>query len=367
MARRRLTADLARELDQAARVTAEAELARVRAERDGYRKRYQAALAQIDRERERADSITALSSIRGKKTRPPARKKPARGAATVIALWSDWHCEELVDGATVGRRADGRYVNEYNLAVCRRRVAELTTRFATLLEHERRLVKIDRVVVWLGGDFISGAIHPDTADLAQLAPLEALRFAGERIREALDQVATMADEVLVVTNSGNHGRNTPDLRIGTEAANSLETHLYLAMAAAERNPRITWHVGKSYLNTIDLLEDYPVRFQHGHAIRGGGVGGITIPINKALAMWDKLRPAALTCGGHHHQFSWIRAARYIGNGSLIGYNAYATLNRLPWEAPSQTFVVVDHDRRDVTRAYPIFVDGDLTKPARSSA
>lgn len=359
MARRQtLTAQLARELEQRDRLTADAEIARLKSERDAWRKRYTAALAQIDRERERATAITTLAGVKGR--RPARRKtKPTKGGATVIALFSDWHVEETVDGATVGRRPDGRYINEYNLPICRRRVDELTTRFATLLEHERRLVKIDRLCIWLGGDFISGAIHPDTAELAALPPLQAIRFAGELIRGVLDELATMADEVLVVTNSGNHGRNTPDLRIGTEAANSLETHLYLGMAAAEQNPRIRWHVGEAYLNTIDLLDDYPVRFHHGHAIRGGGIGGITIPINKALAAWDKIRPAALTCGGHHHQFQWIRGARYVSNGSLIGYNAYATLNRLPFEPPSQTMIVVDHNRRDVTKAFPIFVDGDL--------
>lgn len=364
MARKKpLARDLAQALEHSDQLAADAELARVRAERDAYRSRYKAALAQIDRERDRANAITSLSSIRGKRPRR-ARQAATKGGATAIALFSDWHCEETVDGDTVGRWPDGRYINHYNLATCKRRVAELTARLATLLEHERRLVKIDRLVVWLGGDFISGAIHPDTAELAALSPLAAIRFAGELIRGTLDQLATMADQVVVVTNSGNHGRNTPDLRIGTEAANSLETHLYLAMAAAETNPRITWQVSESYLAYLELLDGYRVRFHHGHAVRGGGIGGIAVPLNKAIAAWDRVEPAALTCMGHHHQFQWLRAARSVCNGSLIGYSAYATLIKAAYEPPSQTLVIVDHDRREVTRAYPIFVDADLrTKPA----
>lgn len=363
--RRKLAAAVADDLAARAALEADATIARQRSEIAAWKNRYQAALRQLELEQRRADAIAAAAGAAAgprRKHRPPAKAKPA-GEATALLLLSDWHCEERVEGETVGRGPDGRWLNEYDLDVCDRRLAELAQRFAAMLEHERRLVAIRRVVVWLGGDFLTGAIHPDCAELAQLSPLAALRFAGERIRGILDHVATLADDVLVVTNSGNHGRNTPDLRIGTEAANSLETHLYTGLAAAERNPRITWNVGQAYLNTVEILPGFRVRFHHGHAVRysGGGVGGITIPINKSIAAWDRIEPVQLTVQGHYHQFQWLRSSRYICNASLIGHSAYATMVKAAFEPPSQTLAIVSHERNDVTRAYPLFVDGDLRR------
>lgn len=339
-------------LDEAGRLEADAEVARLRAEVASLKGRYTAALRRIDAERERATSLVELSGIKPKPMKKPAASK-AKNAATVIVALSDWHVEERVDPATVND------LNDFDLDVCDRRIQELAERFAHLLEHERQLVQVDRVVVWLGGDFISGHIHPDTAEMAQLAPLAATRWAGERIRGFLDMVAGMAREVVVVTSSGNHGRSTEKLRVGTELDHSFEHDLYLRQAAEERQRNIRWHVGGGYLNYLDL-GGFQVRFHHGHAIRyGGGVGGIAIPTAKAIAAWDRVEPADLTVFGHWHQFSWLRAGRYVSNGSLIGHSAYATRIKAAYEPPCQSFIVVDHGRQEVTSAKPIFCDRDL--------
>jgi hypothetical protein len=336
------------------RLQADAEIARLRSEVASLKARYKAALGQIDAERTRADAIAGLTGIKGKA--PPARKaKAAKGGATVIVALSDWHVEERVDPATVNG------LNDYDLEVADRRIAELAERFAALLEHERQLVTVDHVVVWLGGDFLSGHIHEDTAEMAQLAPLAATRWAGERIRGFLDMVAGMARRVTVATNSGNHGRSTPKLRVGTELDHSFEQDLYLRLAAEERQANVQWQVGTGYLNVVDL-DGFKVRFHHGHAVSyGGGVGGITIPTNKAIAAWDRIDRADLTVFGHWHQFSWLRSSRYVSNGSLIGHSAYATRIKASYEPPCQAFVVVDHGRREVTKALPLFCDRDLQR------
>jgi len=345
------------QLADADRLAADAEIAKLRSEVATLKARYKSALGQIDRERERADAIAGLAGIKAKGGRRAAGKRKVAGAATVIVGLSDWHVEERVDPATVNG------LNDYDLDVAERRIAELCERFATLLDHQRQLVKVPRVVVWLGGDFLSGHIHPDTAELAQLPPLAATRWAGERIRGFLDMVADMTDQVVVVTNSGNHGRSTEKLRVGTELDHSFEQHLYLTLAAAESRPNVQWQVGEGYLNVLDL-DGFKVRFHHGHAVSyGGGVGGITVPTNKAIAAWDRIERADLTMFGHWHQFSWLRAGRYVSNGSLIGHSAYATKIKASYEPPCQAFVVVDHKRHEVTAALPIFCDRDLQQRA----
>jgi hypothetical protein len=354
MAQKRLTDAVRDGVAEQTDLDRDAELARLRAEAAGLRSKYKASLERIDAERARADALAGLRGIEPHR----ARQKPTkakRHAATMVVLLSDWHVEERVDPATVNG------LNDYSLEVADLRIAELGERFRVMLEHERRLADIRRVVVWLGGDFLSGHIHDDTAELAQLAPLAATRWAGERIRGFLGAVADQADDVIVATNSGNHGRSTDKLRIGTEMEHSFEQHLYLTLAAGEARPNVFWQVGTGYLNVLDL-DGFRVRFHHGHAVRyQGGIGGIHVPLNKSIAAWDATLKADLTCLGHWHQFSWGRSGRYVSNGSVIGHSAYAVRIKAAYEPPCQACVVIDHERHETTKAFPLFCDRDLRK------
>jgi len=348
----RLTDEIEASLNADAMLLHDAELARLRAEAASLRSRYKAALSQIDRERERAD---ALLSLRGLKATSQPLTKSVKGAkhdATMIVLLSDIHCEETVRPETVNGR------NSYDLDVCQRRLDELQERFFTMLDHERQLVKIERVVLWFGGDLISGMIHPELAEENSLHPLAAVRWIGERLRGFLDTVADNAKEIVVATSCGNHGRTTEKLRTN-ETDTSYEHHLYLTMRAAETRRNVRWQIGEGHLNYLDL-DGFRIRFCHGHAVRyQGGIGGIHVPLNKAIAAWDATERADLTCLGHWHQFSWSRAGRYVSNGSMIGHSAYSVRIKATYEPPCQAAIVIDHGRKEVTRAYPLFCDRDL--------
>jgi len=354
MAEKRLTDAVREAVAEQPDLDRDAELARLRAEAAGLRSKYKAALGRIDAERARAD---AMAGLRGIAPHRPSGKprKATRHLATMVVLLSDWHVEERVDPDTVNG------LNDYSLEVADKRIAELRERLRVMLEHERRLADIRRVVLWLGGDFLSGHIHDDTAELAQLAPLAATRWAGERIRGFLDDVADQADEVIVATNSGNHGRSTEKLRVGTEMEHSFEQHLYLTLAGAEQRKNVRWQVGTGYLNVLDL-DGFRVRCHHGHAVRyQGGIGGIHVPLAKSIAAWDATLRADLTVLGHWHQFSWGRSGRYVSNGSLIGHSAYAVRIKAAYEPPCQACVVIDHERHEATKAFPLFCDRDLRK------
>lgn len=355
MARKEIvTAAIDEAVASAAQIAADAELARLRAESAAHQKRYKAALAEIDRQRERADALVSLQGIVGKS---PAMKphKALKHTATMVVLLSDIHCEEVVRPETVNG------LNTFDLDVCEARLGELQQRFHAMLEHERQLARVDRVVVWLGGDLISGMIHPELAEENSLHPLAAIRWIGERLRGFIDAVADNAREVVVATNCGNHGRTTEKLRTN-EADTSYEHHLYLTMRAAEKRKNVRWQVGEGHLNYVDL-DGFRIRFCHGHAVRyQGGIGGIHVPLNKAIAAWDVSDRADLTCIGHWHQFSWSRIGRYVTNGSVVGHSAYAVRIKVPGaEAPCQAAIVIDHKRREVTKAYPLFCDRDLRK------
>ena len=353
MARPKLINDVLERAATAEQLQADAEAARLRAELASYQKRYKAALAQIDAERERADALVALKGLPSRKALTKS-VKGTKHAGTMVGLLSDIHCEEVVRPETVNG------LNAFDLDVCQSRLDELQGRFFAMLEHERQLAKIDRVVVWLGGDLISGMIHPELAEENALHPLAAIRWIGERLRGFLDAVADNVREVVVATSCGNHGRTTEKLRTN-EADTSYEHHLYLTMRAAETRKNIAWQIGEGHLNYLDL-DGFRIRFCHGHAVRyQGGIGGIHVPLNKAIAAWDATERADLTCLGHWHQFSWSRSGRYVSNGSVIGHSAYAVRIKATYEPPCQAAIVIDHGRREVTKAYPLFCDRDLRK------
>jgi hypothetical protein len=352
MARSKLN-DIDAAVADATQLQADAELARLRAELASYRNRYKAALAEIDRQRERADSLVSLKGIAPAKPLTSS-VKGSKHPATMVVLLSDIHCEETVRPETVNG------LNEYSLDICEQRLNELWSRFFAMLEHERQLCRIDRVCIWLGGDLISGMIHPELAEENSLHPLAAKRWIGSRLRTFIDAASENAKEIVVATSCGNHGRTTEKLRTN-EADTSYEHDLYLTMQAEERKKNVRWLVSEGHLNYVEL-DGFRVRFCHGHAIRyQGGIGGIHVPLNKAVAAWDSTTRADLTCIGHWHQFSWGRSGRYVTNGSVIGHSAYAIRIKANYEPPCQAAFVIDHGRHEVTKAYPLFCDRDLRK------
>ena len=332
--------------DRIATVAADAEASRLRGELTVMRKKYEAALGALDKEKQAHESLTALAGVKPKKI-GRAKSSGKRPEATAILVCSDWHVEERVDPAT---NVPG---NEYTLEVADRRIKQLVQRASMLIEHEKSLTNIRRVVVASLGDYITGHIHDDLVETTQLAPLAATRWAGERLGGVIDAMAEIAP-VLVPTSSGNHGRTTHKPRIATENDHSFEQHLYLTMAAAEKRKHVQWQVGAGYLNIVDL-DGFLVRFHHGHAIRfGGGVGGLTIPANKAIANWNIGRRVHLDVFGHWHCFSWL-PYRFVANGCLIGHNAFADRIKAEFQPPSQSLIIVDHDHNRVTKVLPVFV------------
>lgn len=356
MARKRTLADeVTEQLSTEQQLAADAEVARLRSELATVKGRYKAALAQIDRERERADALVSLRGITPRKpSKSVARRNTALHKATAIMMLSDVHCEERVLPETVNGE------NDYSLEVCQQRLDELEQRFLECLKHERNQADIDRVLIWLGGDFITGHIHPDCAEVAQLSPMNATRWIAERLRGLVDRIAGNAANVIVCTNAGNHGRSTEKNRIATELDHSWEQMMYFTLAREEQNKNVEWRIAEGHLGYIDL-DGFIVRHCHGHAIRyAGGVYGLALPASKKIATWDAGRKADLTIFGHYHSFGWLRGARYVANGSVIGHSPYAERIASP-ERPAQGMAIIDHGRQEVTRAYPLFCDRDLRK------
>lgn len=314
--------------------------------------KYQAAMAALDDANARADLHSHLIDMGPRPVKSKAHKKSA--PATAILVLSDWHIEETVDPSTVNG------LNEYSLPIARKRVQETFARAARLLAHERGLVDIDHLVVAVLGDLISGHIHEELMETCSLSPMAATREAGELLLGGLDEMRKLFSSITVVTSHGNHGRSTPKIRVATGSDHSFEYNLYRWLEKSTRNtPGLRWQIADGYLNYLEV-QGYTVRFHHGDAVKyGGGVGGLTIPMNKKKATWDRSRHSDLDICGHFH--TWLyHPYKFIVNGCLIGMSPYAVRISAEYQPPSQTLAIVD-SRHGVTKALQLFADKDVRR------
>jgi hypothetical protein len=131
--------------------------------------------------------------------------------------------------------------------------------------------------------------------------------------------------------------------------------MYLALAKYLRDePRVKFIISESY-HTWVTIQGRPVRFHHGDGMQyHGGVGGLYIPVNKAIAAWNKTQVASFDFFGHFH--TWCHDNLWASNGSLVGYNAYALANKIPYQPPWQTFAVFDKREPLPTKVLKLFCE-----------
>jgi uncharacterized protein YaiE (UPF0345 family) len=260
--------------------------------------------------------------------------------AVAFALASDWHVEETVESKSVNG------LNKFDLEVADRRVRTFFSSVVRLTEIERNGTEIDTCVLWLGGDLMSGYIHEELQETNSLSPTETLLWLRERLAGGIALLAGNFSKVIVATSYGNHGRTTKKPRHATGYRNSYEWLLYRMMSQEPRD-KVSWLVADSYFNYLDIYGK-TIRLHHGDSLSyQGGIGGLTIPVEKAIASWNKGRVADLDVFGHWHQQQ--QNPKWVSNGSLIGYNAYALSIKAAYEPAQQTFFLLDHERgRTVT-------------------
>lgn len=300
--------------------------------------------------------VTALTSIADKTPQiinilPKVSSHKSESAA--VMNWSDWHIEERVLPGQVGGR------NEYNTKIRNERFHALCQGTLAWFGIENAKTTIKTFVLALLGDFITGSIHADLAEANILPPAEAIYEAQNMLMSGIKflRYHLPSDvEIIVVCHSGNHGRMTVEQRIATETGNSLECYMYYALRDVFQNtPKVRFLIATGYHSVVSFFEDqYKVRFHHGHQVRyQGGVGGVTIPANKAIAQWNCYSPVNLDVFGHHHQR--FDGGTFICNGSLMGYNAYAVAIKARFEKPSQTFFLINREHAEKTMVAPVFV------------
>jgi hypothetical protein len=334
-------------------IRADRERARASATLSDLQKKYAEALKTIGQHEQEIRAINVMEQGQAPfAIEPKMGSGTSEGTAVIVA--SDWHIEETV-GAEVGG------LNVYTLDIAEQRAVSFFQSALRLINLLKQDIAIPHIVLALLGDFITNAeMHNgDMAEACSLPPTMALAKAQNLLLSGIDFLLAHTDaQFTIVCHSGNHARTTHKIRFGAENGHSLEYLMYLTLAKVYRTEkRITFIIPEGMHSYVDLYPGQPgatiIRFQHGHAVKyGGGVGGIYIPLNKAIAQWDKARRSDLNIMGHFHQ--QVDGGNFVVNGSLIGYNAFALSIKGSFEKPKQTLLLIDK-KRGRTCLWPIFV------------
>ena len=297
---------------------------------------------------------------------PKWTKKPSLGKHTIgvpVTIWSDWHAGEQVFENQVGG------VNKFNLAICRQRAERLVNSTLDLCFHHMVKPAYPGIIVCLGGDMITGAIHDELAETNDGTVQQALLHVQETLITALSSIADKFGKVFVPCVVGNHARDTIRPRFKNAIFHSYEWNLYQQLQVYFRSdPRI------EFLVSDEVDAGYSVfshRFllSHGDNLGTAGGDGIIGALGPIARGTFKLGRQTHQIGkdfdtlliGHYHTYMPRGdAVPVVANGCLIGYNEYAHVKlRAPYSRPTQALFFI-HPVRGFTASWPIYLD-DLPK------
>lgn len=310
-------------------------------------KKYKEALAEIERLSVEREAILQLATPSVTHVIKP-HKGSKNGEATCVLVASDFHVEERVTKESVNG------MNEYSVEIARKRAMEFFQIGLHLRNLEARNTPVPNMVLCLLGDFITGHIHEENFSTCSLQPVDAAYEAKNILKSGIDFLLENSDLNLIIPcHAGNHARITKKSNSSeTEMGNSLELFIYGFLAQEYAgNPRVKFLISRSYTSKLKIY-DTTLRLHHGHRIRSmGGVGGLSIPANKYVFRANTAWSADYDVFGHHHQMQ--KAPRFICNGSLIGFNAYAQDSAFEYEVPSQTYFLINKRWKTIMDYRPI--------------
>ena len=277
-----------------------------------------------------------------------------RRSGAAVVLLSDVHA-----GANVARSASSGG-NRYSPEICRYRVRRAFAGVAWhVLAYRAVAWDLKHIVLWFGGDMIDGHLHGDQQETSQSA-IATLDWLEPLLVDGVRSLLELDAKVHLVCSYGNHGRDTIKPRRETGAHHSYEWGMYQRIARALRPDGVETLADPTAHQYIECL-GRTLHFTHGDECRyAGGVGGISIPLNKVFAAWDRVRHADYHHCGHYH--TQLDGGHWLANGCVKGYDPFAMSIKGSFETPRQTFYVLD-EKRGKTAVTPLWVSDEKDEAA----
>lgn len=282
-------------------------------------------------------------------------KGPNQG--TIVAFLSDVHASEVVRPEEIG------HYNAYNLAICEQRLRRFFERTILVARKFLAGVEYDGIVLPLGGDLVSGDIHDELLQTNEVSTLRACEILVPWLATGVEMFAEEFGKVHVVSAPGNHGRTTKKPVHKKRSEGNADTHIarLLANDLRRSGDAVTFDIPES--SDVDF-EVYGYRFsmEHGDNLKFNGTSeiGSLGPVKRGNLRKTKKRqeqgaPFKYGLYGHFHQFVPAYTQGFVMNGSLKGYDEYASDGQFSPEPAQQALLVVTPEF-GVTVTAPVFVE-----------
>lgn len=275
---------------------------------------------------------------------------------TLVAFLSDTHYGEVVRPEEIG------HYNAYDLKIAETRTHRFFERTILVAKNYLAGVKYDGIVLALGGDLVSGDIHQELVETNELSTLRTTEVCLPWLEAGVEMLAEEFGKVHVISAPGNHGRNSLKPRHKKRSENNADTHIARLMAGHLASDVITFDIPEGADVDFTLYERFVFSMEHGDNLKFNGTSeiGSIGPVKRGNLRKTKKRQemgAPFTYGlyGHFHQFVPAYTQGFVMNGSLKGYDEYASDGQFAPEPAQQALMVVTPEH-GITVTAPVLVE-----------
>lgn len=345
--------EIPKSTEQPFKITEQVILRRENAEIKALKKQLEEAVKDYESLSDLYDIALALKTQDVSKIDAPSIKpnNSIKSEATAIVQLSDTHFGKIILPATVNG------LNEHNPTIAKKRMEKLAENLLTLVNKERSDVKIENLVLGLGGDFMENSMLHDHSQMATaFSQMEELLFSRELLHKFIKTVAENGKfkKILIPCVRGNHSRTTKKMNSTIDYRTNFEALLYNILKQDFNDSMFEWYAPDSDICEFKVY-DKKIRSLHGWQVKsGGGIGGLTIPLNKYILRMDQISKCDYNLMHHYHSLSYPTANCTL-NGSLCGYDTFAMQIGATFQKPMQSFQLLDKTRGFTIKA-PIFCD-----------
>ena len=274
------------------------------------------------------------------------KKKHKLDSETLVIDLGDWHIGKVV------KDEKGNFL--YNSKIAKVSIGKLLEAVLKLLDsHISKHIKIEEVIVLLGGDMANGEdIYPTQAYDQEESPPKQVMIAVELIMSLIKELLDRGLTVDVYGVKGNHGRLGKD----ADPASNWDLMIYMILQANQKSQNIKnlsiTYTEAEYLTLV-------VRNKWTYLMRHEAPAQDETPAGKAKYLaWEKEHKADLTVSHHFHH--WSANGRHIVNGSPVGRDDLSERMACFDGGPCQLLWIAT-DERSHTNIYPV----DLKKARRN--
>ena len=262
-------------------------------------------------------------------------------------LFSDTHYGEVVDSAQVAG------VNEYDVDVCKRRIAGVHKALQSFVAH--RDYTFEELVISCLGDMVSGGpgIHDEIRESNELTAAEQGYEFGIVLGKFVEELVPLYPKIRVLGVAGNH----PRMARPHASKNVFDNFDWMAYKTAEtylRNyPTVTCKFPKAGVLIEPIVAGRNAYLFHGDGIRstmpGVPWGGVVRRVNEVRKQFVDLDPPVVIHQfqlGHFHSPNVVPGV--LMNGALTGTNEYGLKNFGGGAAPTQLLATWNPRKKRMT-------------------